>query len=327
MAWLKAVRTKDKAAGDEATAADWAQPILLNAGGILYSTSRGSLRHLSEHSVFGPVVRGTAPRFTEDGSFFIDCDGYLFRYILNYLRKGGGSGGTAPASAADVATAEGKKEPIPPQSSRHHSLHPADPRGDPVASAPAALCLPENFDEWEQLLCEARKLKLDDLEACIVTRYEYQRMLFTRTLPLGVCVRWPTTVIVREGASHTSALLPPQQQQQQQHVPSPTATPSATPSAPSAAGGAQALSTPTSSGVILAEQLARSALQVSITPSLPSLSVAEDGRTVWYGPPGSQTVVADLDRLVLLLVSAYGYTIDHWQEREGRVFLTLRNAH
>lgn len=251
MAWFR----KGSTAADDA--AEWARPIQLNAGGILYVTSRGTLRHLSEHPVFGPIVRGTASRSAaDDGSSFIDCDGTLFRHVLNFL---------------------------------HNTCSPSP---SPETTAAAALCLPESFDEWEQLLAEARRLQLPALESAIAERYEYQRSLFSKMLPLGVLVRWPTAVIVRQE---------PLPERQNPAVTSPTT-------------GA--------SGFAVADPLAKGASQVTITPPLPSLWVAEDGRTVCYGPEAE--VVPDLERLVLLMVSAYGYGVEHWLEKEGRVFLRLR---
>lgn len=38
-------------------------------------------------SMFNGIYR---PKKDQNGAFFIDRDGYLFRYILNYLRDGYG---------------------------------------------------------------------------------------------------------------------------------------------------------------------------------------------------------------------------------------------
>ncbi|XP_065914500.1 uncharacterized protein [Dysidea avara] len=66
------------------------QQILLNVGGIRFSTSRSTLTKYPE-SMLGVMFSGRHDLETmkcSDGSFFIDRDGTHFRYILNYLRDG-----------------------------------------------------------------------------------------------------------------------------------------------------------------------------------------------------------------------------------------------
>lgn len=267
MSWFR------RGTGDSAE--DWARPVGLNAGGVLYVTARSTFRGLAGHPVFGPMAAGAAPRHggDDDGAHFVDCDGSLFRYILNFLRSGGEeANGSGSVGGGDD---DGGGE------------------ADPSAAAAAALRLPERFDEWDQLREEARRLRLPALEASIAGRYEYQRTLFARRLPSGVCVRWPATVVVRE--------------QQQQR---------GDPSSPTAAGAAVA-----SPASPLADQLARGATEITITPPVPSLRVSPDGRLVLFGP-GAEPLPT-VDRLVAVLVAAYGYRVEHWQEREGRVYLSL----
>ncbi|KAG5507584.1 hypothetical protein JKF63_06533 [Porcisia hertigi] len=66
---------------------DWNHHVHLNVGGTLYTTRRHTLRALKDNRVFGPILDGRVRR-CEDGSFLIDRDGALFRYIIAYLRDG-----------------------------------------------------------------------------------------------------------------------------------------------------------------------------------------------------------------------------------------------
>ena len=64
--------------------------IVLDVGGVHYSTSRSTLTKYPE-SMLGVMFSGRHDLATmqcEDGSFFIDRDGTHFRHILNYLRDG-----------------------------------------------------------------------------------------------------------------------------------------------------------------------------------------------------------------------------------------------
>ena len=64
--------------------------IVLDVGGIHYSTSRSTLTKYPE-SMLGVMFSGRHDLETmqcKDGSFFIDRDGTHFRHILNYLRDG-----------------------------------------------------------------------------------------------------------------------------------------------------------------------------------------------------------------------------------------------
>ncbi|CAL8367777.1 unnamed protein product [Lota lota] len=69
---------------------DWGHrmnnPVTLNVGGHLYTTSLSTLQRYSD-SMLGAMFRGDFPT-TQDskGNYFIDRDGTLFRYILNFLR-------------------------------------------------------------------------------------------------------------------------------------------------------------------------------------------------------------------------------------------------
>jgi len=62
--------------------------IKLNVGGVLYKTSLTTLVK-DPNSMLAVMFSGRFElQVDEDGSYFIDRDGELFRYILNYLRNG-----------------------------------------------------------------------------------------------------------------------------------------------------------------------------------------------------------------------------------------------
>ena len=63
--------------------------ITLNIGGTKFSTSINTLLNTAENSFFYGMFCGKySLRPSRDGTFFIDRDGRLFGYILNYLRTG-----------------------------------------------------------------------------------------------------------------------------------------------------------------------------------------------------------------------------------------------
>ena len=62
--------------------------VKLNVGGRIYSTSRSILTRYPD-SMLGAMFGGNLPlenNTDSDGNYFIDRDGELFRYILNFLR-------------------------------------------------------------------------------------------------------------------------------------------------------------------------------------------------------------------------------------------------
>ena len=62
--------------------------IVLNVGGIEYTTSRATLIKYPE-SMLARMFSGTVPTaIDKKGRYFIDRDGKLFHYILQYLRTG-----------------------------------------------------------------------------------------------------------------------------------------------------------------------------------------------------------------------------------------------
>ncbi|XP_030019251.1 BTB/POZ domain-containing protein KCTD21-like [Sphaeramia orbicularis] len=62
-------------------------PISLNVGGEIYTSTLGTLTRCRD-SMLGAMFTGQIPVLRDDrGNVFIDRDGRLFRYILNYLRS------------------------------------------------------------------------------------------------------------------------------------------------------------------------------------------------------------------------------------------------
>jgi len=60
----------------------------LNVGGVAYSTSSMTLSTYPD-SMLARMVNGDLPTARdENGAIFIDRDGHLFRYVLNFLRSG-----------------------------------------------------------------------------------------------------------------------------------------------------------------------------------------------------------------------------------------------
>ncbi|KEG15098.1 hypothetical protein DQ04_00191220 [Trypanosoma grayi] len=123
------------------------------------------------------------------------------------------------------------------------------------------LLLPEAFDEWDQLLDDARFFQLPEMEKVILDRFEYKRSVFRRTLPQAVFVHWPPAFDNGKG-------------------------------------------------------------RVAIVPQLPALLVPEDGSEVRY----QGELLRSVEELITTLLSAYGYVIQHWNEKEGKVFLSLGSS-
>lgn len=246
---------------------EWARHIHLNVGGTFYTTRRHTLRSLKDHPVFGPVLEGRAHR-CEDGSFLIDRDGAMFRYVLHYLRDG-------------------------------------------------RLTVPDGFSEWDMLLQEVRYYALAELEKAILDRFDYQRSVFRRELPHGVYVSWSTTPISPSpGAVMATAASPPPG----------TSTPATPPAKASTSQPASPAATP---AVVVSQPVPVGldpCASIHIVPPLPGLRVepakaASSPRAVVMFREAQ--VLQDLDQLVTVLLSAYGYAIQHWDEDRGRVLLML----
>ncbi|XP_052798559.1 BTB/POZ domain-containing protein KCTD6-like [Mya arenaria] len=61
--------------------------VKLNVGGEIYTTTKATLCKYPS-SMLGAMFNGSmSPSLDENGCFFIDRDGELFKYILNYLRS------------------------------------------------------------------------------------------------------------------------------------------------------------------------------------------------------------------------------------------------
>ncbi|MFT7801357.1 BTB/POZ domain-containing protein KCTD6 isoform X1 [Arapaima gigas] len=61
-------------------------PITLNVGGHLYTTSLSTLQRYPD-STLGAMFHGDLPSVRDaQGNYFIDRDGPLFRYVLNFMR-------------------------------------------------------------------------------------------------------------------------------------------------------------------------------------------------------------------------------------------------
>lgn len=62
-------------------------PVSLNVGGEIYITTLDTLTHYRD-SMLGAMFTGKIPVLRDNrGHVFIDRDGKMFRYILNYLRS------------------------------------------------------------------------------------------------------------------------------------------------------------------------------------------------------------------------------------------------
>ncbi|CCW61238.1 unnamed protein product [Phytomonas sp. EM1] len=286
---------------------DLLRTISLNIGGILYFTTYQALQPLEGHPIFGPILCGRA-KVSEDGSYFVDRDGVIFRVIINYLRSN-------------------------------------------------ALYVSESFDEWDLLLEETRFYQLTALEELIMRHYGYQRMSFRRELPRGIYVCWPTTVIVREAFSRPSAPVTETKHFSSDNLFTHCSTPDGFQGSYNADSFRgikgqpyehESMSRAEDNRKASGNQLAHNALRIVIAPPLPSLEVCSDGRSVRYTPPAHEcqncadadkitisttevratsskqdVLLIKVEQLVTVLLSAYGYVIQHWNEKEGKIFFSL----
>lgn len=61
--------------------------VRLNVGGVLYTTTKATLKRYS-NSMLGAMFNGSmSTTVDENGHYFIDRDGHIFGYILNFLRS------------------------------------------------------------------------------------------------------------------------------------------------------------------------------------------------------------------------------------------------
>ncbi|KAK3106287.1 hypothetical protein FSP39_016957 [Pinctada imbricata] len=83
----KSGRTEGEKTGRKPAGMNGMDIIRLNVGGITYMTTRDTLCKYPD-SMIGAMFRGELPsNVDQDGSYFIDRDGRLFQYVLNYLRS------------------------------------------------------------------------------------------------------------------------------------------------------------------------------------------------------------------------------------------------
>lgn len=74
---------------ESAEAQDFPEIVELNVGGVFYTSTLGTLKQESD-SLLGQTFNGTSSlKLIKDskGKYFLDRDGVLFRYILDYLRN------------------------------------------------------------------------------------------------------------------------------------------------------------------------------------------------------------------------------------------------
>jgi hypothetical protein len=185
-----------------------------------------------------------------------------------------------------------------------------------------------------------RYYQLAELEKLVLDRFEYQRCTFARQLPHGVYVWWPTVSSPPAPAATSSGdhrTADPPTHEAPGPLPHPPGTsPFPTATASTGQDGSGEKSRPALGTAVLATTpasplpLASSSAGhgdtggIRVVPPLPGLVVdAATGAFVTFR--GAQ-VLHDLDQLVTVLLTAYGYTIQHWDEARGRVLLTLPGA-
>lgn len=63
------------------------EPLRLNVGGVHYTTTKATLSRYPS-SMLGAMFNGSMPTTVDEtGAYFIDRDGHLFSYVLNFLRS------------------------------------------------------------------------------------------------------------------------------------------------------------------------------------------------------------------------------------------------
>ena len=62
--------------------------IALNVGGTFYTTSLSTMLKYSDSMLARMFSGQWRSRVDDNGRFFIDADGELFKYVMNFLRRG-----------------------------------------------------------------------------------------------------------------------------------------------------------------------------------------------------------------------------------------------
>ncbi|XP_066273121.1 BTB/POZ domain-containing protein KCTD21-like [Branchiostoma lanceolatum] len=62
--------------------------VTVNVGGVLYTTTMATLTKYPESRLGGMFLAPQLLQKDSQGNYFIDRDGQVFRYILNFLRQG-----------------------------------------------------------------------------------------------------------------------------------------------------------------------------------------------------------------------------------------------
>ncbi|XP_062331084.1 BTB/POZ domain-containing protein KCTD21-like [Osmerus eperlanus] len=85
---MLSLNSPDRNRDDTVTGPSLRDPVALNVGGELYSTTLDTLTRCRE-SMLGAMFTGQISSLRDrQGNVFIDRDGRLFRYVLNFLRSG-----------------------------------------------------------------------------------------------------------------------------------------------------------------------------------------------------------------------------------------------
>lgn len=110
--------------------------VSLNVGGEIYTTSLDTLTHCRD-SMLGAMFTGQIPLVRDNrGNIFIDRDGKVFRYILNYLRS---SSLDLPDGFSELALLRREADffqihPLMEEIRRYESSVPLSLRGGPLGA-------------------------------------------------------------------------------------------------------------------------------------------------------------------------------------------------
>lgn len=111
-------------------------PVSLNVGGEIYTTTLDTLTRCRD-SMLGAMFTGQIPVLRDNrGNIFIDRDGKVFRYILNYLRS---SSLDLPDSFSELALLQREADffqihPLLEEIHRYEASVPRSRRGGPLGA-------------------------------------------------------------------------------------------------------------------------------------------------------------------------------------------------